>query len=270
MKKRNLPSILLLCIWALSACQGTPIPPTAIPPTDTPIPTDTPQPTSTVVPSPTTLTYPDVLNESFSNVYVLYKDDFDYKGPSQAPEGWVSKLNGATMSTTRDDNFRIGTRTNSQGDVFYYAREAIHPGEGVSFSFKYTGTKNTFTLGLDNIDPTGKFVEPRQTGYHSFAMQMNGQSFSAHVIKDAYLQDDPFKGDLKLTENTWYGAVIAIDADKNYFIKVWDLNAPEHQLSYVRSLPDASYTYLFISWIGAERVLWMDEFTIFRFDALVQ
>jgi hypothetical protein len=274
MKVKGMLVILVICSWILSACQPAPIPPTAtaviVPATNTPVPTNTPEPTSTSEPSPTPVTYPDVLDQTFSNVQVIYKDDFKYEIQGKTPNGWVSANDNAVLRETKDDNFRIFPRPNSIGDVFYYKEEAINPGEGVFFTFQYTGTKNIFTWGIDNIDAQGNFFKFKTDGYYSFAMQMMGQYLSAHVIEGAYLKDDDFTGDLKLIEGNWYNFTLAFDENSNYIIKIWEPNSPQNQLVYTRNWPNSPTAYYFISWIGAERSLWMDDFTIFSFDEIIQ
>jgi hypothetical protein len=251
---------------------STPVPPTftpsSIPPTLPP--TFTPEPTSTSEPSPTPVTYPDVLDQTFSNVQVLYKDDFDFKIQGKSPNGWISTDDNATLRIAKDDNVKIVPRANTYGGLFYYGEKAITPGEGVFLTFQYTGTKNNFTWGLDNIDAQGKFFKFKTDGYYSFAMQMMGQYLSAHVIEGPYLKDDDFKGDLKLLEGNWYNYTVAFDKNNNYIIKIWEPNSPSNQLVYTRSWQNSPTAYYFISWVGAERTLWMDEFTIFSFDDILQ
>jgi hypothetical protein len=251
---------------------STPVPPTFTPssiPLTLP-PTFTPEPTSTSEPSPTPVTYPDVLDQTFSNVQVLYKDNFDFKIQGKSPNGWISTDDNAVLRVAKDSNVKITPRANSNGGLFYYGEKAINPGEGIFLTFQYTGTKNNFTWGLDNIDAQGKFFKFKTDGYYSFAMQMMDQYLSAHVIEGPYLKDDDFKGDLKLLEGSWYNYTVAFDKNNNYIIKIWEPNSPANQLVYTRSWQNSPTAYYFISWIGVERTLWMDEFTIFSFDDILQ
>lgn len=274
MKIKNLLIVLALCSWILSACQPAQIPPTAtvtpLPSTNTPPPTNTPEPTLTSEPSPTPISYPDILDQSFSNIQILYRDDFEFMLQGMSPRGWVSTNNNAVMRITNKSNITINPQPNSQGDIFYYADEVINPGKGVFFTFQYTGTKDNFTWGLDNINAQGRFFEFKTEGYYSFAMQMMGNSLSAHVIEGPYLKDDDFKGGLNLLEGTWYNFVVALDTNNNYIIKIWEPYSPENQLVYIRNWPNSPTAYYFVSWIGADRTLWMDDFTIFGFDDLIQ
>ncbi len=272
MKAKVLLVILVVCSQVLSACQSAQIPPTAtvIPATNIPIPTNTSEPTSTSEPSPTPISYPDVLDQTFSNIQVLYKDDFDFKIQGKSPNGWVSTNDNAVLRVAKDNSVKITPKANSQGGVFYYNEEPIKPGEGVFLTFQYTGTKNNFTWGLDNINAQGEFFQFKTEGYYSFAMQMMGQYLSAHVIEGPYLKDDDFKGNLKLIEGTWYNYTVAFDKNNNYILKIWEPNSPENQLVYTRNWENSPTSYYFISWIGAERTLWIDEFTIFSFDDILQ
>ncbi|MBE0672122.1 MAG: hypothetical protein IH588_16200 [Anaerolineales bacterium] len=268
MKNKGLLVILVLCFWILAACQSAQVSPTASA-TSAP-PTDTPSPTSTPEPPPTPITYSDVLDQTFSNINILYKDDFKYKIQGMSPNGWVSTDDNAVLRIIKDDNVKINSRANGIGGLFYFKEEAITPGKGVFFAFQYTGSKNVFTWGLDNINAQGEFFKFKTDGYYSFAMQMFDRNLSAHVIEGPYLKDDPFSGNLKLLEGVWYNYTMAFDKDNNYIIKIWEPNSPENQLFYIRNWPNSPTAYYFISWIGVERSLWMDDFTIFSFDNLIQ
>jgi len=262
-------SILFAFGIFLSACQTTPPLPTATLPASEPA-TAIPDPTNTPEPSATPITYPDVLDQTFTNIQVIYKDDFEYRIQGEVPKGWVTRDNNALLRKNKDSNFKIDPRTDTIGDIFYFTEESITPGKGVFLTFQYTGANNNFTWGLDNINAQGEFFQFNTDGYYSFAMQMLSTSLSAHVIEGPYLKDDNFNGDLKLIEGTWYNFVIAFDKNDNYIIKIWAPDSPENQLSYTRNWPNSPKEYYFISWIGAERSLWMDDFTIFSFDELAQ
>jgi len=270
--------ILITCFWILSACQPAQIPaaatdihPTNTPiPTNTPLPTFTPEPTATLEPTPTPVAYPDVLDQTFSNVHVLYKDDFKYRIQGESPSGWISIDDNAVLRVIKDNNVKVAPRANTNGGLFYYGKKAINPGEGVFLTFQYTGTNNIFTWGLDNINAQGEFFKFKTNGYYSFAMQMFDHNLSAHVIEGPYLKDDNFKGDLKLSEGVWYNIALAFDKENNYIVKIWEPNSPDNQLVYTRHWPNSPTAYYFISWIGEKRILWMDEFTIFDFDNLIQ
>jgi len=272
MKTKGLIIILSVCSWILSACQSTQTPSneTVTSTTNAPAPTNTAEPTYTSEPSPTPITYSDILDQTFSNVHILYKDDFDYKIQGMSPNEWISTNDNAVLRISKDSNVKITPNVNSQGGVFYYNEKTITPGEGVFLTFQYTGIKNIFTWGLDNVNAQGEFFQFKTDGYYSFAMQMFDKNLSAHVIEGPYLKDDPFKGDLKLIEGTWYNYIVAFDKNNNYIIKVWEPNSPESQLIYTRKWENSPTAYYFISWVGAERSLWMDEFTIFSFDDILQ
>lgn len=272
-------SIFFVCLLALltvieSGCAPTSTPaPTPVPSTFTPSPvppTLPPEPTATPIPSPTPITYPSVLDQTFSNVQVLYKDDFEFTFQGMSPSGWVTSEDNAVLRIAKDSNVRIIPRADAFGDTFYFEEMPINPGMGVFFTFQYTGTKNVFTWGFDNINAQGKFFDFKTDGYYSFALQMFDKNLSAHVIEGPYLKDDPFKGSLKLLEGVWYNYMMAFDNDNNYIIKIWEPHSPENQLIYIRHWENSPTAYYFISWIGTERELWMDEFTVFSFDEILE
>lgn len=264
--------VLLMVLVGGCAPVSKPVPP-PVPSTFTPSPvppTFTPEPTATPIPSPTPITYPNVLDQTFSNVQVVYKDDFEFTIQGMSPSGWVTAEDNAVLRIAKDSNVRIIPRAGAFGDLFYFEEMPITPGMGVVFTFQYTGTKNVFTWGIDNINAQGKFFEFKTDGYYSFAMQMFDKNLSAHVIEGPYLKDDPFKGTLKLLEGVWYDYMMAFDNDNTYVIKIWEPHSPENQLTYVRHWDNSPTAYYFISWIGAERELWMDEFTVFSFDEILE
>ena len=273
-KPTKFVSVFFLLMVLASGCASAPIPvPTPMPSTSTPSPlppTFTPEPTATPIPSPTPITYPSVLDETFSNVQILYKDDFDFTIQGMSPSGWVTAEDNAVLRIAKDSNVRIIPRAGAFGDSFYFEEMPITPGMGLVFTFQYTGTKNVFTWGIDNINAQGKFFEFKTDGYYSFAMQMFDKNLSAHVIEGPYLKDDPFDGTLKLLEGVWYDYMMAFDNDNNYLINIWEPHSPENQLIYVRHWENSPTAYYFISWVGAERELWMDDFTVFSFDEFLE
>ncbi len=274
MKTEGLHFILVISSWILSACQPAQIPPTAIatsvPVTNTTVPTNTLESTSTPMPSPTPIAYSSVLDETFSNVQILYKDDFEYETPGMSPTGWVSAYDNAVPRIEEESRIKITPSANSQGGVFYYDGKAITPGEGVFLTFQYTGTTNNLTLGFDNVNAQGDFFQFKTEGYYSFALQLMGRYLSAHVIEGPYLRDADFNGNLKLMEGVWYNYIVAFDKNRNYIIKIWEPHSPENQLVHTRNWENSPAAYYFIGWVGAERTLWMDEFTIFSFDDILQ
>jgi hypothetical protein len=78
------------------------------------------------------------------------------------------------------------------------------------------------------------------------------------------------KGNLRLQEDTWYNIVLAFDGNQDYLIKIWQPDDPEKQLTYLRNWKDFPDKYYFISWITAKRRLLMDDFTVFKFEEIVQ
>ncbi len=262
--------LIILASGCAPASTPTPMPvPSTLTPSPVP-PTFTPEPTSTPIPSPTPITYPSVLDQTFSNVQALYKDDFNFMIQGMSPNGWVSIDDNAVLRIAKDNNVKIIPRPGTNGGIFYFEGMSITPGMGVLFTFQYTGNTNVFTLGLDNIDANGRFFDFKTDGYYSFALQMFNKNLSAHVIEGPYLKDDPFKGNLSLLEGVWYSYMMAFDNDNNYMIMIWEPHSPDNQLIYNRHWENSPTEYYFISWIGEERELWMDEFTVFSFDEILE
>ena len=101
-------------------------------------------------------------------------------------------------------------------------------------------------------------------------MMMNGQALSAHNNQNALQGDENFKGSIKLQEDTWYQIVLGFDEKGDYIIKLWNPNTPTLPLVYYHNWSDFPTDYYLISWVSNLRTLWMDDFTIFKFDSIIQ
>jgi hypothetical protein len=247
-------------------------------PTDTPEPSPTPEPTSTDTPiptptpepSPTPIVLPDVLEQTFSGVTLIYRDSFDFIMEGLAPEGWETSEK-YSLKETKNSELKING-VEEPGMVFYYPQEVINPGEGVYFKFKYVGREGSFTLGFDNVEKTGR-VPWGEEGFRSVAMQMagpGGQVLTAHIAQNKFVGEGYFKGNIRLQEDTWYEIALGFDEKGDYIIKIWDPDAPLSPLTYIRNWADFPIAYYFISWVSNARTLWMDDFTIFTFDSIIQ
>ena len=186
----------------------------------------------------------------------------------QTPEGWEAAEKNS-LKRTENNNLEISAKI-VPGMVFYYPGEVINPGEGVYFTFKYVGTQGAFTFGFDNIRENGELIQNGENGFHSVSMMMNGQALSAHNNQNALQGDENFKGSIKLQEDTWYQIVLGFDEKGDYIIKIWNPNTPTLPLVYYHNWSDFPTDYYFISWVSNLRTLWMDDFTIFKFDSIIK
>jgi hypothetical protein len=275
MKQQYLLVSYFLVILLVS-CQASPPPqpPTATSvPTNTALPvptsTDTPEPTSTPEPSPTPIVLPDTLNQTFSGVSVINRESFEYVLPNTKPLGWGTDENFAIWVTKENQLMAKPTDNgNWSGTVFYFSGEKITPNKGVYFAFKYTGAAESFTLGFDNVNPNGE----RITGdnFHSVAMEIRDRQLLVYGTQKRNQVKGAFKGDLKLEEDTWYEIALAYNKNHDFVIKIWDPNDPQKQLTYLRNWQDFPSSYYFISWISAKRSLLIDNFTVFKFNEIIQ
>jgi len=264
---------LFVLIILLTACQtATPLPTATSLPTSTstpvPTPTNTPEPTATLEPSPTPIALPDPVNQTFSGVSVVHRETFEYVIQNAVPAGWESEEKYA-LWVTKENQLKAQPTDNGNwsGTVFYFSGEKIIPNTGVYFTFKYTGTAEGFTLGFDNINPSGE----RITGdnFHSVAMELRNSSLLVYGTRQRNQVRGSFKGNLALKPDTWYDITLGHDTNDNFVIKIWDPADPEKQLSYLRTWEDFPTAYYFISWISAKRSLLMDDFTVFKFDEII-
>jgi hypothetical protein len=211
---------------------------------------------------------PDVLEQTFAEVTFIYRDEFDFVMEGLAPEGWET-TEKYSLKKIKNNELKIDGKE-EPGMVFYYPKEVINPGEGVYFTFKYIGSQDTLTLGFDNIRKNGERIPYGEKGFRSFAMMLDGQTLSAHIIQNDYQEDEYFKGNLKLQKDVWYQFALGFDENGDYIIKILDPDAPQSPLVYMLTLADFPTTYYFISWVSNTRSLWLDDFTIFKFDSIIQ
>ena len=186
----------------------------------------------------------------------------------QAPEGWETTEKNS-LKLTNDNELKIKS-VEIPGMVFYYPKEVINPGEGVYFKFRYVGTQAALTLGFDNIRANGELVPNGEDGFRSVAMVMDGQNLYAHIVQNKFQGDGYFVGNITLQEDTWYHIALAYDEKGDYIIKIWDPETTKSPLIYMRNWVDFPDAYYFISWISNHRTLWMDDFTIFSFEDILQ
>lgn len=277
MKKsiRSVFFVFALLLMLASACApaATPtLPPTSAPPTlptNTSVPTNTPMPTNTPEPTATPIALPDTLKSTFSNLSVMHRDGFQYVLDNMLPAGWECDERYAGW-ITKENQFKIQPASSGSGTVCYFSQENIAPQTGVYFTFKYTGTREAFTLGLDATKENGERIAFGEGGFHSVAMQMENAVVSAHIIREGWQNSNPFNGNLTLREDTWYDVALGLDDKNNYIIKIWQPENPQQQITYFRKWDDFPHSYYYISWISSKRSLLIDDFTIFNFGEVTQ
>ena len=187
------------------------------------------------------------------------------------PLGWECDEE-YTAWVTEENNFKIKPKDNGDwsGTVFYFSMDKITPNKGVYFTFKYTGNKESFTLGFDSLNKYGERIAIGEGGFHSVAMQMMDDVASAHILRDAWQGSNFFAGNLKLREDTWYEIALGFDNNNNYIIKIWQPETPTQQLTYFKKWEDFPHEYYFISWVSAKRSISIDDFTVFTFENFAQ
>jgi hypothetical protein len=208
-----------------------------------------------------------MLQQTFSEINVLYRDEFDYIMDGLAPENWETSEE-YSLRETKDSEFKING-IQDPGMVFYYPAEVINPGEGVYFTFKFMGTEAEFTLGFDNFQANGELIPYGGENFHSVAFLL-GDTPSTHAIRNNVQSDEVFNGNLELQEGNWYHFAMGFTDEGDYLIKIWDPTVLQSPLVYMANWPGFPDEYYFISWVSNQRTLWMDNFTIFEFDSITQ
>jgi len=274
----NLFQICLLFVlisFVSTSCspQSTPIPTVAatIQPTKTATiissPTSTLEPTTTVEPTQTPVPIPGEIQEAFTGINLVWGDDFTYRGMSGiSPLGWSNITDVAENRRIRlidGDILKIDQPDN--GFMYAFTQNTIQPGTGVFVKFKYSGSRDVFTLGIDSIDDLRQLLPYRTKNYHSFAFYVQNQKKLVHTIEGTYIKTLKSSGDYKLVEDTWYNMILAITPDKDYVIQIWNPQEPEKRQTTWYSA-EKSQQYYFVGWIDKDRSIFLDDFTIFQFE----
>jgi hypothetical protein len=239
--------------------------------TSLPSPTNTPVPTPTSEPSPTPIVLPELIKSLFTNLSIIYHDEFNYVTDNMIPQGWESSQRGSIW-ITKKNNLLIQPNGSGEwdGPVVHFTKEIISPNTGIYFTFKFIGMKQNFTLGIDSVTEDGELIPGKNSSYASFAMQDENNLPRPHFLHNNYTQYDVFKGNLPYMEDNWYDIIISIDDKGNYLMKIWDPNDTTRQLSYIKNRVDLPKYYFFTTWIAPQRSLYIDDFTIIRFTSIVQ
>jgi len=275
MKRHFAACMLALALVSCQSVQSTsePSPAPRLFPTSTatPLPasTATPPPTLTTSPSPTPTSLPDLVRDTFTGATIAYRDAFDSNADRALPEGWESDPEGATTST-EEGQWRIQPADTGpwSAAILYFTQVPITENTGVYLAFKYTGTQEAFTLGLDAVDRTGQRIQLENKAGYSFAMKSDVY-LTAHTSRGTHEEDGYFDGGLVLQENTWYDLVLGFDDHGKYIIRIRDTVVPEKEGTHWRSVEEFPTKYYFIGWLSAKRSYLIDDFTIFSFDSIV-
>jgi hypothetical protein len=268
--------ILVLVCSLVSACSAQQSTPTEAPteisvPTSTftiaPSPTSTPLPTATTEPTITPVPIPSEIQEVFSGINLVWRDDFTYRGMAgTTPLGWSNM-------TDTDDNRRVRIIDGDvlkidqpdHGIMYAYTTGTLGPGTGVYVKFKYAGMKNVFTLGMDAIDDTGQMYSYRTENYHSFAFYVENNKRLIHAIEGPYIKTLKSAGDLKLVEDTWYNLILAVTPENEFVIQIWNSQEPDNRWTTWYTAEKINQ-YYFVGWIDKGRTVFLDDFTFFQFD----
>jgi hypothetical protein len=269
--------LIVISIVLLASCAPQPstfptevptIEPTS-PSTTTPQPSPTLTPTSTTEPSPTPLPIPAEVLDTFSDITLIHYDDFIYRGlKGVTPQGWLNNNDESENRRIRiieGDIVKIDQPDASFG--YIYSDKKIVPGTGIFLKFKYLGSKNIFTLGMDAVNDEGDIYSYRTEPYHSFAFYVQNQKRLVHAIEGQYIKTLKSEGDLKLVEDTWYNLILAITPEKQYVIQIWNPDQPEQRFTTTYTT-DLSKEYYFIGWVDKGRTIYLDDFTLFNFKGM--
>jgi len=276
MKGSEITAIMFaLVLVSCNTARSTPQPqtPTPLIPTSTSIPlpghTPTAEPTLTPNPSPTPVLLPELIDETFSGASIVYRDTTETEADRTLPDGWTCDPNDAARVTEQGQITIQPTDTGPWSYALcYFSRVPITPNTGVYLAFKYSGTEEAFTFGLDAVDRTGQRIKLEDKAGYSFAMKSDVY-LTAHTSQGSHEDDGYFDGRLVLQDNTWYDLVMGFDDQGRYIIRIRDTIVPEKEGTHWRDVEEFPTKYYFTSWLSAKRSYLLDDFTIFSFDSIV-
>ncbi len=234
----------------------------------TSLPTSTLLPTATLEPTLTPVPFPIEIQEEFSGLNLVWRDDFIYRGMAgMTPLGWTNMTDPAENQRVRlidGDILKMDQPDN--GFMYAYTTGTLGPGTGIFLKYKYSGTKGVFTLGMDAIDDLGQLYSYRSDNYHSFAFYVEKQKKLVHVIEGPYIKTLKSSGEFTLVEDTWYDLILAITPENEFVIQIWNPQEPDkRQITWYSA--EKVNQYYFVGWIDKGRTVFLDDFTFFQFDA---
>lgn len=229
-------------------------------PTATQTPTPTQTSTPTIEPTPT-LALSDVIRETYSDIEVIYRNEYENIASGLSPRGWHT--DGERLYTTSDAALEI----NGRNSVAFYQDELISLNEAVILRFRFA-PQSTFSIGIDGA-ALGQRIPAFQPGFRSVTMEFRN---SPLVLFNSERNSYPtrFEGDLKLLPEVWYMYTLGFAQDKQFIIKVWDPENPENVLVYQDQVNDMRNVNIFIMWVDQNDLLHIDDFTIIKFSQLLE
>jgi hypothetical protein len=245
--------LLVACGPSAEEVAATYVAQTAEAATDTPEPTATNTPTLT--PSPTmtpTIEPPSVAVEYLDGVEIIYTDNFD------TFKNW-SVWNSQTVNSD-DGVVEIVGQQNWEGALVQDKK--LHENMGIMIEFKNTsGSEYEFVTNTGNWDTDS---------FRSFGVY-GGNSPKADLWqgKNA-LGGNYLHGNIALKKDSWYGMMIAIDDEGEFFAIVWDIDSPARQAIYHERINERwiGKTWEFLIQTNTGTTVFVDNFLMFSFNAV--
>ncbi|RPJ28494.1 MAG: hypothetical protein EHM33_04275 [Chloroflexi bacterium] len=259
----------IILLFFLSACTASDAQiATAIAQTEAAKPTSTPEPTATQTPEPTqtltptiqptpTIELSGVVQKTYSNIDVIYRDEFDNVLSGFSPAGWTA--DGEKLYATSDASLEI----NGQNTVAFFDGKTISVNEAVIVRFKFA-PKSNFTIGIDGVRQ-GQRIPAFQPGFRSVSMEFRN-SPSAFFNSEQNRYYSRFEGELKLLPDVWYMYTLGFAQGKQFVIKIWDPENPQKVLIHRKQVDDMTNVNIFIMWVDQNAELYIDDFTIIKFS----
>ncbi len=268
-------SRVLVLLLLLSACSPSEAQvATAIAQTETakPTATFTPQPTATQTPEPTrtstptleptpTLVLPDVVRETYSDIDVIYRDDFGSNLLGLSPTGWHT--DGERVYTTNEASLEI----NGRSVVAYLDSPTISANEAVIVRFKFSPGSH-FTIGIDGLRQDQR-IPAFQPGFRSISIEFKNSPL-AYYVREQNHYYARFEGNLKLLPDIWYMYTQGFAPGKQFVIKIWDPENPNNVLTHTRQVDDMTNENIFIMWVEQGSRLFIDDLTFIKFSQLLE
>jgi hypothetical protein len=206
------------------------------------------------------------LQRAFSGVSIQSQDDFADVASGLTPHGWTAS---APHSLQVNADGQLLVQAGGSWTVFYYDGEMLVPHKGVAFSFRYSGTSETFTLGIDAATASGEKISAGPD-FYSIALKLENSTLTAHAQRQTEPEEpQAFQGELTLEEDVWYRAALAFDSEVHYVIQIWRPGDYDTHLTYTCDCGGFPTTYYFVGFLSGERSLRLDDYTVFLFEDIL-
>jgi len=161
---------------------------------------------------------PLVLPSNLANINIITRYNFEYL-----------KENKSGQALYRTEHGYIEIEDMSFWRSFQKRYPAsFEQGNGIILQYKLEGTSEARAF-FTTTTPDGINLR--------WGVILNNQPYTEVLEADQEIGEKKLQGDLKVEPDHWYYLLLKIDQQANFSVIIWDLNAPEQQLTFTQSMP---------------------------------